>query len=138
MFGNDRGAAMAPEKDVQVPELPITRGGFEPDMADEKSSKIVKTFDDFMDRAPGWPFHLLGTVTALVALWFALAALGGLPRGVVEWIALAMLGAFAYGVGFLVPLLLAFLVDSSTRLSAVLMLVGGVALLAAMAVQGPV
>ena len=46
-----------------------------------------------------------------VALWFALAFLGGLPSGIVEWITLAMLGGFAYAIGFMIPLVLAYLIE---------------------------
>jgi hypothetical protein len=138
MIGNKRGAIRAPGEDVQLNDFSIARGGFDSDMADDKSPRIVKTFDEFMDRVPAWPFHMLGAVAALAGLWFAMAAMGGLPRGVVEWIALAMFGAFAYSVGFIMLLLLAFLLEATRRFSVAAILVGGVTLLGAMALQGPV
>jgi hypothetical protein len=64
---------------------------------------------------PGWGLRFLGALTALVALWFAMAFLGGIPTGPVEWLTLAMLGAFAYSVGVMVPLLLTALARRTGR-----------------------
>jgi hypothetical protein len=69
-----------------------------------RPSRLFSAFDEFLDRMPAWIFHTLGGITALIALWFALAFLGGLPGSVVEWITLAMFGTFAYAVGFMIPL----------------------------------
>lgn len=84
---------------------------------------FAQTFDAFLDRMPAWIFHVAGVLAALIALWFTLAYLGGLPIGVVEWIALALVGAFAYALGFMVPLALAFVVEGFTRSSLVLAVV---------------
>lgn len=92
---------------------------------EEPKGQFGATFDDFLDRMPGWIFHTTGLVTAIVGLWFALAFLGGLPVGIVEWIALGMFGAFAYALGFMVPLVLAFVIDGANRASMALALVAG-------------
>lgn len=84
---------------------------------------FAQTFDAFLDKMPAWIFHATGVVAALIALWFTLAYLGGLPVGVVEWIALGLVGAFAYALGFMVPLALAFVVEGFTRSSMVLAVV---------------
>lgn len=68
-----------------------------------------------VDRMPGWGVRSLGVLTALVALWFAMAFLGGIPAGPVEWLTLAMLGAFAYSVGVMVPLLVTALASRAGR-----------------------
>jgi hypothetical protein len=65
---------------------------------------------------PAWIFHTLGGLTALIALWFALAFLGGLPGSAVEWITLAMFGAFAYAVGFMIPLVVTYLYEMGNRI----------------------
>jgi hypothetical protein len=74
---------------------------------------------------PAWIFHTLGRSRRLVALWFALAFLGGLPGGVVEWITLAMFGAFAYAVGFMIPLVVTYLVENRNRPDGLLVAGGG-------------
>jgi hypothetical protein len=68
-----------------------------------------------LGHMPGWGLRSLGALTALVALWFAMAFLGGIPAGPVEWLTLAMLGAFAYSVGVMVPLLLTALASRAGR-----------------------
>ncbi|MCU4653996.1 hypothetical protein N8I71_14215 [Roseibacterium sp. SDUM158016] len=105
-------------------------------MDDEGTFKVFKAFDDFLDRMPAWLFHSLGALTALMSLWFALVLMGGLPRSIVEWIVLAMFGAFAYAVGFMIPLIVAYLVDTASRLSVLLAFTGGAALVSYAALQG--
>lgn len=85
--------------------------------AEEPSGRAPRDIDDFLDRMPSWILHAAGVVTALVGVWFALALLGGLPVDVVEWILLAMFGAFAYALGFMVALVVAFVVDGASRSS---------------------
>lgn len=135
MNGNDRNASLTAVRDARMTGFTATRAAA--DAAEDDGGDPVRSFDAFLDRIRAWPFHLAAIVTALAALWFGLAALGGLPRGPVELIALSMFGAFAYGVGFLVPLLFAFAIESSRRTSAVLALACGAALLWIMAHQGP-
>jgi hypothetical protein len=94
-------------------------------------------FDEFLDRMPGWIFHTLGGMTALIALWFALAFLGGLPGGLVEWITLAMFGAFAYAVGFMIPLVVTYLVETGNRILMALLVLGGSAVFGAMSLPLP-
>jgi hypothetical protein len=100
-------------------------------------TRLFSAFDEFLDRMPGWIFHSLGGVTALVALWFALAFLGGLPGGLVEWITLAMFGAFAYAIGFMIPLVLTYLVETGNRLLMALVVAGGGAVFGAMSLPLP-
>ena len=98
---------------------------------------MFSAFDAFLDRMPAWIFHALGAVTALVALWFALAFLGGLPHGIVEWITLAMLGGFAYAIGFMIPLVLAYLIESRSRLLMAMLVVGSGAIFGAITLPFP-
>jgi hypothetical protein len=93
------------------------------------SSRLFSAFDEFLDRMPAWIFHTLGGITALIALWFALAFLGGLPGSVVEWITLAMFGTFAYAVGFMIPLIVTYLFEKGGRMLMTLLVVGGSAIL---------
>ncbi|MFW5654539.1 MAG: hypothetical protein ACOCYW_02695 [Roseicyclus sp.] len=72
--------------------------------------------DGAIARRPGWAFRSFGALAALIALWFAMAFLGGLPGGAVEWLALAMLGAFAYSLGVMLAAATAFLVTRALRL----------------------
>ena len=102
------------------------------------TSRVFTAFDEFLDRMPAWIFHSLGGATALVALWFALAYLGGLPGGIVEWITLAMIGAFAYAIGFMIPLVLTYLVENGNRLLMALVVAGGGALFGAMTLPLPI
>jgi hypothetical protein len=99
--------------------------------------RMFSAFDAFLDRMPAWIFHALGAVTALVALWFALAFLGGLPHGIVEWITLAMLGGFAYAIGFMIPLVLAYLIESRSRLLMAMLVVGSGAIFGAITLPLP-
>jgi hypothetical protein len=101
------------------------------------SDRIFSAFDAFLDRMPAWIFHALGAVTAMIALWFALAFLGGLPRGIVEWITLAMLGGFAYAIGFMIPLVLAYLIETRSRLLMAMLVVGSGAIFGAMTLPLP-
>jgi hypothetical protein len=105
--------------------------------ATRSDSRVFSAFDEFLDRMPAWIFHSLGGITALIALWFALAFLGGLPGSAVEWIALAMFGAFAYAVGFMIPLVLTYLFERGSRILAAVLVVGGGALAGAMTVPFP-
>jgi hypothetical protein len=95
--------------------------------------RLLNNFEDFMDHAPRAVFRLIGAIAALVAIWFALALLGGLPRGAVEWIALAMVGVFTYVIGFGTAVVLAFLLARSTRFTMVIALAVGTLALYALA-----
>ena len=61
----------------------------------------------------------------------------GLPGGIVEWITLAMMGGFAYAVGFMIPLVLTYLVEQRSRLLMALLVVGGGAVYGAMTLPLP-
>jgi hypothetical protein len=63
--------------------------------------------------------------------------LGGLPGGLVEWITLAMFGAFAYAVGFMIPLVVTYLVETGNRLLMALLVAGGGAVFGAMSLPLP-
>lgn len=122
----------------------IGTAGFHPaqihdrlDAGPQEGSNVFRAFDEFLDRMPAWIFHSLGAITCLIAMWFTLAFLGGLPGGIVEWIALAMVGAFAYAVGFMIPLVLTYLFQESTRLLVALTVIGGGALLSSLAFPLP-
>ncbi|MGP1357047.1 hypothetical protein [Roseicyclus sp.] len=113
-----------------------SRISVEADGDEDRAAGMFNSFDRFLERLPAWLFHSLGIVTALVSLWFALALLGGLPGGLAEWVVLAMFGVFSYAVGFMIPLLVAYLVESRTRLSMVLIAAGSAVGAGAVALQG--
>lgn len=106
--------------DMKATDFRMTRVHPSDDPGARGPQGMFSAFDDFVDRMPAWIFHSLGAVTALVAVWFALAFLGGLPRDLVEWIALGMAGTFAYAVGFMIPLVLTYLVETGGRFLLVL------------------
>jgi len=137
MLSNKAGAPSALFDDMKASEF--YRSG-QHAMGDDTSrgpERMFSAFDAFLDRMPAWLFHALGAVTALVALWFALAFLGGLPSGIVEWITLAMLGGFAYAIGFMIPLVLAYLIETRSRLLAAVLVVGSGAIFGAMTLPLP-
>lgn len=119
--------------DMKAAELRMTRTDPSDDICARGTRGMFSAFDEFLDRMPAWIFHTLGAVTAFVAVWFALAYLGGLPRGVVEWIALGMAGTFAYAVGFMIPLVLTYVVETGGRLLLVLAATLGGTILGAVA-----
>jgi hypothetical protein len=101
------------------------------------NGRLFLGFDEFLDRMPAWIFHTLGGLTALIALWFALAFLGGLPGSAVEWIALAMFGAFAYAVSFMLTVVVTYLYEMGNRILMAVLVLGGSAAVGAMAVPPP-
>jgi hypothetical protein len=136
MLGVERKAPWAQSNDVTPSGSAASRTSVEADGDEDRGAGIFSSFDRFLDRLPAWLFHSLGMVTALVSLWFALALLGRLPGGLAEWVVLAMLGVFSYAVGFMIPLLVAYLVESRTRLSTVLIAAGSALAVGALALQG--
>ncbi|MDG4648578.1 hypothetical protein P6F26_08980 [Roseibacterium sp. SDUM158017] len=139
MLANDHSAPWAHPSDMRAQDLPLALRSDDAELQDEGGTGLFAVFDQFLDRMPAWPFHAIASLTALTGLWFALALLGGLPRGVVEWIAMGMFGLFAYAVGFMIALLAAWLIGVATRASVLLlMLAGGVAVWGLVALQGTV
>jgi hypothetical protein len=135
MLGVDRNAPWAQsDNQSRSGKAPSREAEAEDDAG--TGAGIFNAFDRFLERLPAWLFHSLGILTALVSLWFALVVLGGLPGGLAEWVLLGMFGVFSYAVGFMIPLLIAYLVESRTRLSMALILVGSVTGLGAAALQG--
>jgi hypothetical protein len=123
--------------EMQTQDFRLSRSGGDAMSGRSGSDRMFSAFDDFLDRMPAWIFHTLGLITALVALWFALAFLGGLPRVVVEWITLAMFGAFAYAVGFMIPLIVTYFAETAGRLLLAALLAGGSVIFGAMTLSLP-
>jgi len=135
MFSNKRRAPWALIDDMKMADISHSPRPAEDDIG---TRRVFSAFDVLLDRMPGWIFHTLGAITAFAAMWFTLAFLGGLPNGMVEWIALAMVGAFAYCVGFMVPLVVTYLVETRSRLFMVAVVVGGSAVFGAMTLTLPI
>lgn len=135
MLSNKSRTPSAFVDDMKTPQFSLPGSGGED--SSRNADSVFTAFDEFLDRMPAWIFHSLGTFAAVVALWFALAYLGGLPGGVVEWIALAMVGGFAYAVGFMIPLVMAYLLETRSRLMMALLVAGGGAVFGAMTLQLP-
>ncbi len=137
MLSNKTSAPLAHIKDMNTSDFIHSSSDLAGEEAARDQSRVFSAFDEFLDRMPAWIFHSLGGITALAALWFALAFLGGLPGGIVEWITLAMMGGFAYAVGFMIPLVLTYLVEQRSRLLMALLVVGGGAVYGAMTLPLP-
>jgi hypothetical protein len=132
MLSNKPGMPSALIEDLTNTDFRNSRSRRADDTSAHGAGRVFSAFDDFLDRMPAWIFHGLGSIAGLGALWFALAYLGGLPRGIVEWITLAMIGAFAYAVGFMIPLVVTYLIESRSRALAVLLVIGGGAVFGAL------
>jgi hypothetical protein len=137
MLSSKRRAPAALIEEMKTNNFLLRHTESSDDTTSRGPARIFAAFDEFLDRMPAWIFHSLGGVTALIALWFALAFLGGFPGGIVEWITLAMFGAFAYAIGFMIPLVLTYLVETSNRLLMALVVVGGGAIFGAMTLSLP-
>lgn len=124
MLSNKTRAPSALFDDMKTSEFSTSRSHVTGMDGSRGPERVFSAFDAFLDRMPAWIFHALGGLTALISLWFALAFLGGLPRGIVEWITLAMLGGFAYAIGFMIPLVLAYLIETRSRLLMATLVVG--------------
>jgi hypothetical protein len=119
------------------PARPAQARAHEAPVADEDAG-LFGAIERLPERLPSWPFHAAAVVMAMTAAWFAMVLLGGVPRGVVEWIVTALFAAFAYALGFSLSLLFACLVATVRRISALVVLAGGLAAIGLLAAQGPV